>query len=146
MPVERSITKGTVIEMFPAGMSFTNRVEGIDGSKAHLSLREVGTDKLKLYLLESLVTEEKFRKRGLATGLLGEINKFLEEKMVMGLLVNIIDKDRGESEIYTKTGWKEKRKNIYIYQPKGVSDQQVDKTMFAFGLEIQNIMVMASRT
>ena len=102
MSIESRITCGPAMKLLPDGMLFTNEIEGVVGSQAQLILCNTEANGSHLYYLEGLVTQEGFKKKGLATDLLQKINGFLEEKKTIGLLVNVANGDSGESKIYSK--------------------------------------------
>jgi hypothetical protein len=143
MTIECSVTRGPAMKLLPDGLTFVNKIEELVGSKAELTLVDTKANGSHLYYLSNLVTSPDFLKKGLATGLLQRINKFLEEKNTMGLLVNITNMDGNESEIYSRNGWKKWQKRIYIYQPTGVSDRQVNETASVFIDENQQRVVEA---
>jgi hypothetical protein len=62
------------------------------------------------YHLASLETNNNFRQRGLATKILRQVNLFLEQNHILGILENQMLRNNPSHEIYKKNGWQESEK------------------------------------
>jgi hypothetical protein len=84
------------------------------------------------YHLASLKTDNQFRKRGLATKIVGQINLFLKQNRILGILENQMLRDDPSHEIYKKNGWLESEKYsnwMFYNQTQERSDQEVQSAI-----------------
>jgi predicted GNAT family acetyltransferase len=76
-------------------------------------------------------TQQEYRGLGLAGGVMNKVNKFLEEKGIMGVLENKINKNDPGFRLYQDRGWRESKKyeNWMIYGGKQAAEAQINEVI-----------------
>lgn len=89
------------------------------------------------YYLSSISIRKDVRGKGEGKNFLVGVNNFLLRKRKAGILVNSIDKNYPENQIYANNGWEPLNNDYYIFNPpKNLTPDRIKKAVY----EIEEMM------